>query len=294
MQLVVHGGAGSWPDEPVARQAVLQDAADTGAAASGPLDAVVSAVGVLEESPRFNAGVGGAVQADGVVRSDAGVMTGDRAVGGVCSMPGVVNAAAVARAVLERTPHVLVSGGYAAELAEHVGVETDRELLTDDTRQRFAEADPPESALGDVLDWVNDRFGQTDQRAPRDHDTVGAVAVRDDGALAAATSTGGRWFALPGRVGDTPQVGAGFYAAAAGGASATGHGEDIARVTLSREAVRRIEDGADPQEAAEASVAKLGEETGGDAGIILADRAGRVGSAYNTDLMQTATASGPG
>ncbi len=116
------------------------------------------------------------------------------------------------------------------------------------------------------------------------------MAVADDGRLAAATSTGGRWFALPGRVGDTPQVGAGFYAAAAGGASATGHGEEIARVTLCREAVRRLEAGEAPEAAAEAAVEALERETGGDAGIILADPEGRVGSAFNTDLMQTATA----
>lgn len=289
MQLIVHGGAGSSPDEPEARQAVLEEAADAGAAESAPLDAVVAAVAVLEASPRFNAGLGGAVQADGAVRSDAGVMTGQRAVGAVCSMPGVVHAAAVARAVLERTPHVLVSGDEAAAVAEHAGVETGQELLTDDSRERFADANPPGEDVGEQLDWVNDRFESSDVR---DHDTVGAVAVADDGSLAAATSTDGRWFAFPGRVGDTPQVGAGFYASAAGGASATGHGEDIARVTLSREAVRRLEDGEDPGAAAEAAIANFESATGADAGIILADREGRVGSAFNTDLMQTATAVG--
>lgn len=291
MQLVVHGGAGSSPDEPKARQAVLEEAAEAGAAESTPLDAVVAAVGLLEASPRFNAGVGGAVQADGVVRSDAGIMTDGRAIGAVCSMSGVVHAAAVARAVLERTPHVLVSGDHAASLAADIGIETGRELLTDASRDRFAAAEPPGGDTGEQLDWVTDRFGQSEDR---DHDTVGAVAVADDGTLAAATSTDGRWFAFPGRVGDTPQVGAGFYASAAGGASATGHGEDIARVTLSREAVRRIEDGEDPQAAAEAAIASFETETGADAGIILADRDGRVGSAFNTDLMQTATAAETG
>ncbi len=290
MQLIVHGGAGSAPDEPAARRAVLQDAADAGAAESSPLDAVVAAVAVLEASPRFNAGVGGAVQADGRVRTDAGVMTGYRSVGAVCAMPGVVHAAAVARAVLERTPHVLVSGDEAAALAEHVGVETGQDLLTDDSRERFEDADPPDGDLGATLDWVADRFGEPDHATAEDHDTVGAVAVADDGSLAAVTSTGGRWFALPGRVGDTPQVGAGFYAARAGGASATGWGEDIARMTLSRETIRRLKDGADPETAAEEAIAIFEAETGGDAGIIVADRDGRAGQAFNTDLMQTATA----
>lgn len=291
MQLIVHGGAGSHPDEPAARQAVLQDAAHAGAAKSDPLDAVVAAVADLEASPRFNAGSGGAVQADGRVRTDAGVMTDDRSVGAVCAMTGVVHPTAVARAVLERTPHVLVSGDAAVALADHVGIETGRNLLTDDSRRRFEAAEPPTGDLGLTLDWVADHFGESDYLPDDDHDTVGAVAVTDDGGLAAATSTGGRWFALPGRVGDTPQIGAGFYATAGGGASATGWGEDIARVTLSREAVRQLEFGADPETAAEDAVAMLQAETGGDAGVIVADKDGRVGSACNTDLMQTAIAS---
>lgn len=291
MQLIVHGGAGSDPEEPAERHAVLQQAAQAGAAEPAPLDAVVTAVGVLEASPRFNAGVGGAVQADGVVRTDAGIMTDERAVGAVCAVPGVVEAAAVARAVLERTPHVLLSGAQAARIAAEIGLERDRDLLTEDTRTRYRAAEPPTDEFGSLVDWVNDRFGTDPDDCSDDHDTVGAVAVAEDGRLAAATSTGGRWFALPGRVGDTPQIGAGFYASAAGGASATGWGEDIARGTMSREAVRRLEAGTDPQSAAEQAVSTLEAETAARAGIILADSEGRVGSAFNTELMQTATAS---
>lgn len=294
MQLIVHGGAGSAPEAPDDRQGVLDEAATTGAAESDPLDAVVAALSILEDSPRFNAGRGGTVQADGHVRTDAGIMTGDRAVGAVCAMPGVSRATTVARAVLGRTPHVLVSGVHAVDLADAVGVETGVDLLTDVTRERYAASESPGGTMTDCLDWVASNFGVDDARgSPGDHDTVGAVAVADDGALAAATSTGGRWFALPGRVGDSPQVGSGFYAGPAGGASATGFGEDIARVTLSREAVRRVEAGDRPQDAAEAAVAMLEAETGGDAGLIVADRDGAVGSAFNTELMQTATASGP-
>lgn len=289
MQLIVHGGAGSSPDEPSARQSVLDDAAQAGAAESDPVDAVVGAITVLEDSPRFNAGRGGAIQADGHVRTDAGVMTGDRAVGAVCAMPAVGRAVSVARAVLERTPHVLVSGVHAVDLAATIGVEVEVDLHTDETRERYSAAGPPDGDLAATLDWVRDHFGDTG-KVDRDHDTVGAVAVAEDGSLAAATSTGGRWFAVPGRVGDTPQVGSGFYAGPAGGASATGFGEDIARVTLSREAIRQLEAGEPPQVAAEVAVAMLEEETGGDAGIIVADRQGDVGSAFNTELMQTATA----
>lgn len=290
MQVIVHGGAGADHEEPAARQAVLQDAAAAGSGAATPLDAVETALAVLEDSPRFNAGIGGAVQADGIVRTDAGVMTGDPEVGAACSMPGVARATAVARAVLERTPHVLVSGIHAVELAAAVGVETEVDLLTDQTRERYAGADPVEGSFEATLDWVRQQFGTSHDGV--DHDTVGAVAVDGDGGIAAATSTGGRWFALPGRVGDSPQVGAGFYASPAGGASATGWGEDIARVGLCRDAIDRLETGADPQAAADGAVARLGEETGGHAGVIVADDQGRVGRAYNTGGMQTATSPG--
>ncbi len=299
MRLVVHGGAGSEPDDPDARQAVLDEAAEAGAATDVPLDAVETALAVLEDSPRFNAGVGGAVQADGVARVDAGVMTDAREVGAVGAVPGVARATAAARAVLERTPHVLVAGEGAVRLAASAGVETGVDLLTDASRERFADADPPPADdLEATLAWVRERFGGGDPAgvddgegaAPGDHDTVGAVAVADDGALAAATSTCGRWFALPGRVGDSPQVGSGFHAAPAGGASATGHGEAIAKVALSRRAVERLEAGDDPGAAAERALTDLEATVGGDAGLAVADRDGRVGSAYNTALMQTATA----
>lgn len=297
MQLVVHGGAGGEPDEPVARLTELEAAADAGAGEPTPLDAVETALSVLEGSPLFNAGVGGAVQADGAVRVDAGAMTGDREVGAVCAVPGVARPTAVARAVLERTPHVLVAGEHAVRLAEAAGIETGADLLTEATRERYAAADPPAGVagggdLGAALACVRERFAVDDAgvRPSGDHDTVGAVAVADDGALAAATSTGGRWFALPGRVGDSPQVGSGFYAGPAGGASATGHGEEIARLTAARIAVDCLEDGDDPDTAAKHVIATLGRLTDGNAGIIVADAAGRVGSAHNTDGMQTANA----
>jgi isoaspartyl peptidase/L-asparaginase-like protein (Ntn-hydrolase superfamily) len=134
---------------------------------------------------------------------------------------------------------------------------------------------------------VHDRFGGAEDD-PTDHDTVGAVA-RDGDRFAAATSTAGRWFALAGRVGDVPQVGSGFYCTPAGGASATGAGEDIARVTLARRAVDRLDDGATPQDAAEGAIREFAAETGSRAGLIVLDDAD-VGSAYNSDAMQTAVA----
>ena len=277
MQLIVHGGAGGEPEDPEKRRTVLDEAATVGANEPTPLDAVVSAVRILESNPRFNAGVGGAVQSDGVVRTDAGMMTDDRRAGAACSMPGVEHAVDVARLVMDETPHVLLAGEHAVSLAEEFGIETNVDLTTERTRERWAACDPPEGT-GEHLDWVREQFEGSD--------TVGAVAV-DDGRAAAATSTGGRWCALAGRVGDVPQVGSGFYASPVGGASATGAGEDIARVTLSREAVGHLESGLRPQEAAERAIEEFEEATDSTAGIIVLDSEGRAGSAYNSALMQT-------
>jgi beta-aspartyl-peptidase (threonine type) len=286
MHVIVHGGAGEAPDDPDARQAVLAEAVSTGLGAQTPESAVVEAVRTLESNPRFNAGLGGAVQSDGAVRTDAGLMTGDGETGAACAMRGVEHAVDVARAVKRETPHVLLAGERAVEFAEAFGVATDRDLSTPSTRERWENADPPDSdAVRDRLSWLRGRFGADD--GGRDHDTVGAVATDGDH-LAAATSTGGRWFALAGRVGDVPQVGAGFYATGAAAASATGEGEAIARFGLARRTVGAVEDGASPEAATERAIERFGEATGASAGVIVVDRSGETGRAHNAEAMQTA------
>ena len=291
MRVIVHGGAGSTPSDPAARQAVLDRAAEDASREPTPLDAVECALRVLERDERFNAGRGGAIQSDGRARVDAGVMTSGTDVGAVAGLQGVTHPSTVARAVCEETPHVLLTGPAAEAFAETTGVETGVDLTTESTRERFADADPPGQLLTDQLDWVRERFGDdaggSDPTAT-DHDTVGAVAG-DGETFAAATSTGGRWFALAGRVGDVPQVGCGFYCSAAGGASATGAGEDIARTTLARRAVDRLEGGADAETAAAEAIAAFEDATGASAGLIVLGGDG-AGSAYSSDAMQTAVA----
>ncbi|WP_415379223.1 isoaspartyl peptidase/L-asparaginase [Halosimplex sp. TS25] len=314
MQIIAHGGAGSPPDEPADRQAVLDEAAACGAEAADPVAAVCAAVRVLEVDPAFNAGVGGAVQSDGIIRTDAGLMTADGGVGAAGAMPGVCHAVEVARAVMEETPHVMLAGERAVSFADAVDVETGIDLWADRTRERWADADPPVDDPQAHLQWVRDRFGGEESGAtgeaddgsaaaddptsdaesaasaradPHDHDTVGAVA-RDGDEIAAATSTGGRWCALSGRVGDVPQVGAGFYASAAGGASATGAGEDIAREGLARRAVALLERGADAETAARIAIEEFDDAADGDAGIIVVGADGTVGEAFNSPAMQTA------
>lgn len=280
MELLVHGGAGSAPKDPDRRQRDLRQAVQRGTNRDRPRAAVRAAVRHLESAPRFNAGVGGAVQSDGTVRTDAGLMGSDGGCGAACAMPGVEHAVEVARVVAEETPHVCVAGERAVALAEAFDIGTDRDLWTDRTRERWSEADVPAGEpVRSQLDAVRDRFGGTD--------TVGAVATDGD-RLAAATSTGGRWFALAGRVGDVPQVGAGFYASGEAAASATGEGEAIARFGLARRAVVAVAEGDDPGTAADRVVRGFAAETGGRAGIIVADPSGRTGYAHNAEAMGTA------
>lgn len=292
MEIIVHGGAGGVPDEPTPRQRILDEAASDGIANEDPLDAVEAAVTVLESSPRFNAGVGGSIQSDGVIRTDAGVMRSNRVAGAICSTPGLEHAVSGARVVAEETPHVLVAGEHAIALSEAYGVEVGEDLSTEGTRERWADLDRPAGGPREELAWIREHFGGSDGTpsagaSPKDLDTVGAVA-REGDAFAAATSTGGRWLAFRGRVGDVPQIGSGFYAGPAGAASATGAGEDIARVTLCRRAVRHLEEGSDAETAATQAITEFDDITGSTAGIIVAGPE-HTGSAFNTEAMQTAT-----
>jgi beta-aspartyl-peptidase (threonine type) len=286
MHVIAHGGAGQAPDDPDARQTALAEAVSAGMSAQMPERSVVEVVRTLESDPQFNAGVGGAVQSDGTIRTDAGLMTSDGETGAACAMRGVEHAVDVAQVVKRETPHVLLAGERAVGLGEAFGVATGCDLWTPETRERWEGADPPDSdEVYDRLSWLRGRFGADD--GDRDHDTVGAVAT-DGNRLAAATSTGGRWFALSGRVGDVPQVGAGFYATGTAAASATGEGEAIARFGLARRAVGAVADGASPGAAAQQAIERFGAETGASAGVIVLDRAGEAGRAHNAEAMGTA------
>ena len=291
MRVIVHGGAGTAPSDLGVRQRSLESAAATGSEAETPVAAVRAALGALESDPRFNAGTGSAVQSDGHIRTDGGIMSDDRRVGAACAMPGVEHAVEVAAVVRSETPHVLVSGVHAVDLADTHGIETDVDLWTDRTRQRWNDLDerPPKDLKAQAA-RVRERFGGS---AERDHDTVGAVAT-DGERSAAATSTGGRWFALAGRVGDVPQVGSGFYCTEAGGASATGAGEDIARHTLSRRAVQLLEEGYDADSAADTAISEFGDLADGAAGVIVLTPDGEAGAAYNSEAMASATAGDTG
>lgn len=189
------------------------------------MDAAVEATVVLEDDPRTNAGRGSRMKLDGRVQMDAGVMTSDLRTGAVAAIGGVRNPVRVARSVLD-TPHILLVGAGAARFARRAGFPR-YNPVTRESRERWRETlrklragnvPPRYRGLGE---------GSFDG-------TVGVVARDRWGHFATTSSTGGTTFMLPGRVGDTPLVGSGFYAGPAGAVTATGSGEEIARLVLAK------------------------------------------------------------
>jgi L-asparaginase / beta-aspartyl-peptidase len=266
--LLVHGGCGNprggaVRDEPSYHRA-LEAALEAGWAAldrGGALDGVQAAVESLEDCPLFNAGRGSVLTADGVVEMDAAVMVGsERRAGAVAAVTRVRHPVALARAVMEETRHVLIAGAGAERIAEERGLEL---------------CDPP---------WfVTER---QHERWLASQGTVGAVALDADGRLAAATSTGGMRGQLPGRVGDSPLIGAGTYADDATCAiSATGTGEAMIRTVAAHEVSALMRHRGLTLGAACATVMEQLAPLGAEAGMIAVDGAGNVALPFNTAVM---------
>jgi len=273
--ILVHGGAAKVSEEVLrAREEGCRRAALVGweilEKGGSALDAVEAAVRVMEEDPFFNAGRGSALTMEGQIEMDAAIMDGSTLkAGAVGAVRNILHPVSLARLVMEKTPHVLIVGEGALRLARLYGMEEVplESLVTE--RQR--------------LQWKNAGH------FPYEGDTVGAVAIDKNGHVAAATSTGGLIGKLPGRLGDTPLIGCGTYADdLAGAASATGIGEAIIKVVLAKTACDLMRQGLHPQEAAHKAIHILEERTGGKGGIILVDREGRLGWAFNSECMPIA------
>jgi beta-aspartyl-peptidase (threonine type) len=284
--IIVHGGAGTITEERIsgAREG-CRAARDAGAAilAAGgsALDAVEAAVRVLENDPRFNAGRGSCLNAEGKIRMDASICEGHSSrFGAVCDLPPFANPVSIARLVAEDGKHAMYAGEGAAAFARSKGVMPCEEesLITEGARaalQRYlADRQAAHSFTGG---------------------TVGAAALDTHGHLAAATSTGGMTGKSIGRVGDSPLPGAGTWADDYGAASATGHGEAILRALLTREAVGHLARGSLGKESARAAIEHMAARVaGGTAGIILVSRAGEAVFARNTLQMSYALRDGTG
>jgi beta-aspartyl-peptidase (threonine type) len=286
--LAVHGGAWNIPDEDAAAtREGLRQALECGWQAlregGWALDVVELVVRMLEDDPHFNAGRGSRLDREGKVRMDASIMEGSRLdAGAVGAIQRVRHPVSVARRVMTDSPHVMLVGEGAREFAEEVRAELclTGDLLVGRERERFLRASAGER------DLVDEEFGS--RRAdPADAElgTVGAVALDQQGRVAAATSTGGTQDRLPGRVGDTPVIGAGTYADdRAGAASATGWGEGILRVVLCKSAVDLLLAGRSPEQAGREALAAL-DRVHGLGGLILVDTTGRVAAVFNTPRM---------
>jgi len=280
--LVIHGGAGQLrrllltDDAEAHAKAILTTALDAGAtilAAGGTaVDAVEAAVRVLEDDPYFNAGRGAVFSADGINELDAAIMDGaTRAAGAVSAVTKARNPVTLAKAVMEQSPHVMLTAAGADRFGAEHGIEQAAPAWfhTDERWRQYEEL------------RAGGRFD-----ADLKYGTVGAVARDAHGHLAAATSTGGltgkRW----NRIGDSPVVGAGTWAEDGGAAtSCTGSGEHFIRIGAAHEVSARIRLAG--QTIGEAGAGVIGEidALGGTGGLISVDAQGRGGWCFNSQGM---------
>jgi beta-aspartyl-peptidase (threonine type) len=285
--LAIHGGTGVIErgalsaDQERAYRAALLAALETGSAVlrrgGSSLDAVEATIRVLEDDPLFNAGRGAVFTADGRNELDASIMDGStRMAGAVAGVTRTRNPISLARAVMEKSRHVMLAREGADQFSLEQGLEqVDPSYFR--TERRWQE----------LLDWRRDNTASLDPAHSRG--TVGAIAIDANGHLAAGTSTGGMTGKRWGRIGDSPVIGAGTYAVDGNCAvSATGSGEFYIRSSAARQVCDRIAwQRVSAQEAADDTIADIG-SIGGDGGLIVMDGSGRIAFAMNVSGMYRA------
>lgn len=296
--MVIHGGAGTivrenmTPELEGQYRAKLTEAITAGydvlAGGGTSLDAVETAIRIMEDSPLFNAGKGAVFTSEGTNELDSSIMDGSTLqAGAVAGVKRVRHPISLARLVMEESPHVMMAGAGAETFGEQRGVEmvpadyfyTERRWQQlEAARERQSEATRTDSTSGDELTDAT-KFG-----------TVGAVALDQHGNLAAGTSTGGMTNKKFGRIGDSPVIGAGTYANNESCAvSATGHGEYFIRNVVAYDICARMLYGAvSLDEAANAVIMEKLVERGGDGGVIAMDRQGNIAAVFNTPGMYRA------
>ena len=286
--LVIHGGAGvikreMSPAREKAVRAALTQALQKGYAQlkSGKtaVDAVAAAITVLEDDPNFNAGKGSVFTHDGKNELDAAIMDGATLeAGSVAGVHRVKNPILLARAIMEKSDHVMLVGDGAEEFAKTVGVE-----LVDPSYFRTEER---WQQLQRALKEDDEKVKHSDVETAKHFGTVGAVALDAEGHLAAGTSTGGMTDKRWGRVGDSPIIGAGTYANSGCAVSGTGWGEYYLRTVAAHEICMRVTQMRVPLKRAAAEV--INQEIpsmGGNGGAIALDGNGNVAMPFNTDGM---------
>jgi beta-aspartyl-peptidase (threonine type) len=245
---------------------------------------VTRAVTELEDSPHFNAGRGAVFNAEGKNELDASIMEGNALnAGAVAAVHNVRNPILLARRVMTDSAHVMLMGEGAESFARQQGIafEDDSYFYTDYRWQQLQKAKASDRPDATFLSETPDQW----------FSTVGAVALDQDGNLAAATSTGGMTNKQWGRVGDSPIIGAGTYADNRSCAvSATGHGEYFIRATVARDVCARVQyTGVSLAEASRQVVGEQLTAMGGDGGIIAVDPQGNVALTFNTSGMYRAS-----
>jgi beta-aspartyl-peptidase (threonine type) len=282
--IAIHGGAGLWRREGEEEvHEILRESLRAGGAVlrrgGKALDAVQAAVEVLEDAPRFNAGRGAVQTADGSIELDACVMDGvGRRAGAVACVTGIRHPVALARAVLDHTPHVMLVGAGAERLADQYGVErVGEEWFT--AVLGLAGGDPVPRGQAAEL-----RRRAAEDTPIDESETVGAVAVDVGGHVAAATSTGGMKGQWPGRVGDAPVPGAGTFAEdGVCAVSATGDGEAFMTAVAAHEVSVLVRHG--KLGIHEASSLVLRGRIGGTGGMVVVSPRGEVAMPFTTPAM---------
>ncbi len=296
--MVIHGGAGTitrakmTPEREKAYIAALREALQTGynsiQAGKSSLDAVEATIHVLENSPLFNAGKGAVFTNDGRNELDASIMEGkDLRAGSVAGVTTVKNPISAARAVMEKSEHVMMVGAGAEKFSKEAGLEivdpkyfwTEgrwnglQQAIREDSAKAVLDHDQKTSLLGTIN--KDNKFG-----------TVGCVALDKAGNLAAGTSTGGMTNKKYGRVGDAPIIGAGTYCNnATAGISCTGWGEFFIRAVVAKTVSDLMEyKGLSVAEASRIAIEKV-EKLGGDGGLVALDKNGNIAMPFNTEGM---------
>jgi len=283
---VIHGGAGViakevTPAKEKAVRAELQRALEAGygvlKGGGDSLDAVTKAIVILEDSPLFNAGKGAVFNHDGRNELDASIMEGATLrAGSVANVHKVRNPILLARAVMEKSQHVMLVGDGAEAFAESIGMALvdPKYFYTEERWQQLQQA------------LKEDRAKAAAPANTPHHGTVGAVALDTRGHLAAGTSTGGMTDKRFGRVGDSPIIGAGTYANARCAVSATGWGEFYIRANAAHDICARVEYRNEPvAQAAKEVVMEVVPKLGGDGGVIALDADGNIATPFNTEGM---------